>query len=99
VLEVDGTVEGRRMLDSLLSTPDPQVADDWARGDWVWEVDRQRSGSSRVWFRLLGSPEEYVPPLDPATFSPVSPPPPSSFRRGSPGPSRIKRHQFSFMAR
>ena len=53
VLEVDGTVEGRRMLDSLLSTPDPQIAVDWARGEWVWEVDRQRSGSSRIWFRFV----------------------------------------------
>ena len=53
VLEVDGTVEGRRMLDSLLSTPDPHIADDWARGDWVWEIDRQRSGSNKFWFRSV----------------------------------------------
>lgn len=49
-LEVDGTVEGRSMLDALLSSPD---AADWARGDWVWEIDRQRSNSSKTWFRSV----------------------------------------------
>jgi len=52
-LEVDGTVEGRRMLDTLLSTPAAHVAADWARGDWVWEIDRQRSNSSKTWFRSV----------------------------------------------
>lgn len=53
VLEVDGTLEGRRTLDSLLSTPDAHIAADLARGDWVWEVDRQRSNSNKIWFRSV----------------------------------------------
>jgi len=53
VLEVDGTMEGRRMLDSLLSAASPRVAGDWGRGDWVWEVDRQRSNLSKTWLRSV----------------------------------------------
>lgn len=53
VLEVDGTLEGRRMLDSLLSSPGVHVASDWARGDWVWEIDRQRSTFNKIWFRSV----------------------------------------------
>ena len=53
VLEADGTVEGRRMLDSLLSSPGAYVASDWARGDWVWEIDKQRSNPSKTWFRSV----------------------------------------------
>jgi len=52
VLEVDGTLEGRRMLDSLLTVV-VHVATDWARGDLVWEVDRQRSNSHKTWFRFV----------------------------------------------
>jgi len=53
VLEVDGTVEGRRMLDSLLSVASAHVSTGWARGDWVWEVDRQRSNFHKTWFRSV----------------------------------------------
>lgn len=53
VLEVDGTLEGRGMLDSLLSPPGAHVAADSARGDWVWEIDRQRSNPSKFWLRSV----------------------------------------------
>ena len=53
VLEVDGTLEGRRMLDSLLTPLAPHIAGDWARGDLVWEVDRQRSNFHKTWFRCV----------------------------------------------
>ena len=52
VLEVDGTLEGRRLLDSLLTVV-VHVATDWARGDLVWEVDRQRSNFHKTWFRFV----------------------------------------------
>jgi len=52
-LEADGTVEGRMMLDTLLSSPGAHVAADWARGDWVWEIDRQRSNLGKTWFRSV----------------------------------------------
>lgn len=52
-LEVDGTFEGRRMLESLLSPSGAHVAGDWARGDWVWEIDRQRSHLNLTWFRFV----------------------------------------------
>lgn len=52
-LEVDGTVEGRMMLDTLLTPPGAHIAADWARGDWVWEIDRQRSNLSKTWFRSV----------------------------------------------
>ena len=52
-LEVDGTFEGRRMLESLLSPSGAHVAGDWARGDWVWEVDKQRSNFNVTWFRYV----------------------------------------------
>ena len=50
-LEVDGTFEGRRMLESFLSNAD--VSRRWARGDWVWEIDRQRSNLNMTWFRFV----------------------------------------------
>ena len=53
VLEVDGTLEGRRMLDSLVSVVGSHVASGRAQGDWVWEVDRQRSNSHKTWFRFV----------------------------------------------
>ena len=53
VLEVDGTAEGRRMLDTLFSPPDAHDAADWAQGDWVWEIDRQRTNLSKTWFRSV----------------------------------------------
>ena len=53
VLEVDGTLEGRRMLDSLLSAVDAHVKTEWARGDLVWEVDRQRSSTRKTWLRYV----------------------------------------------
>jgi hypothetical protein len=43
VLEVDGTVEGRRMLDSLSSMAGDRVAVGWVQGDSVWEVHMRRS--------------------------------------------------------
>ena len=52
-LEVDGTSEGRKMLESLLYPPDTHVASKWAVGDWVWEIDRQRSNLSTTWFRFV----------------------------------------------
>ncbi|KAF9649272.1 hypothetical protein BDM02DRAFT_1933478 [Thelephora ganbajun] len=99
VLEVDGTLEGRRMLDSLLSTVGARAAADWARGDLVWEIDRQRSNLSKIWFRLLGSSEDYVLPLDPAPLSPTSPISATPLSRGSPGSATGKRRQLSFMVR
>lgn len=54
-LEVDGTFEGRRMLDSFLSPAGSHVAGDWAQGDWVWEIDRQRSNHNTTWFRFVHS--------------------------------------------
>ena len=52
-LEVDGTFEGRRMLESLVYPPGAHLAGDWAQGDWVWEVDRQRSNLNITWFRSV----------------------------------------------
>lgn len=52
-LEVDGTFEGRRMLESLLYPPGAHVAGNWAKGDWVWEIDRQRSNLNMIWFRFV----------------------------------------------
>lgn len=52
-LEVDGTFEGRRMLESLLYPPGAHAAGNWAQGDWVWEVDRQKSHPNMTWFRFV----------------------------------------------
>jgi hypothetical protein len=52
-LEVDGTFEGKKMLDSLFSPAGAHTAGDWARGDWVWEIDRQRSNPNSTWFRFV----------------------------------------------
>ena len=52
-IEVDGTFEGRRMLESLLYPPGAHTGGNLARGDWVWEIDRQRSNLSMTWFRFV----------------------------------------------
>ena len=53
-LEVDGTPEGRRMLESLLyPAPSAHVAGNWAQGEWVWEIDRQRGNFNTTWFRSV----------------------------------------------
>ena len=121
-LEVDGTLEGRRMLDSLLSAAGACATTDWARGDLVWEVDRQRSNPRKTWFRsvhfrspprtwievysffdrLLGTPEDYVLPLDsiPLSPTPTSPASAARFYSASLGPTTGKqRRQLSFMVR
>jgi len=120
VLEVDGTLEGKRMLDSLLSAPGAHVAADWAQGEWVWEIDRQRSNPNKIWFRsvhfqlapnmwanvdsplpnrLLGSSENYAPPLDTGAFRPATPVSTIPFHTWSPGSTAGNPRQFSFMAR
>jgi hypothetical protein len=123
VLEVDGTVEGRRMLDSLLSATDDRVAAGWIQGDLVWEVDKQRSNFSKTWLRsvhlrltprvwveadsflldrLLGSPEEYVLPLDHIALTPTAPALVTPFYSGSLGTAggkRRKLRKLSFMSR
>jgi len=97
-LEVDGTFEGRRMLESLLYPPGAHVAGNWAEGDWVWEIDRQKSHPNMTWFRLLGSSEDYVLPLDPTMPGPMSPILVAPLSRGSQGPA-VTQRRFSFMAR
>ena len=118
-LEVDGTCEGRRTLESLLYPSGAHIGGNWARGEWVWEVDRQKSGLNTTWLRfvhfrlisllcgldfllshrLLGSPEDYVLPLDPTMSGPTSPMPAAPLSRGSPGSAAVNQRRFSFMAR
>ncbi|KAF9778958.1 hypothetical protein BJ322DRAFT_464708 [Thelephora terrestris] len=98
-LEVDGTFEGRKMLEHLISPLGARAAGAWAQGDWVWEVDRQRSNSTVTWFRLLRSSGVYSLPLEPTTPGPVSAISVASPSMGSPGLATGNQRRFSFMAR
>ncbi|KAF9777356.1 hypothetical protein BJ322DRAFT_1025811, partial [Thelephora terrestris] len=98
-LRFDGTFEGRKMLEHLISPLGARAAGAWAQGDWVWEVDRQRSNSTVTWFRLLRSSGVYSLPLEPTTPGPVSAISVASPSMGSPGLATGNQRRFSFMAR